>query len=1006
MRLLKKLAPAFCAMAAASIGWAQSTPTPNQLPTGKQITPTGTQFPVGSLPMNMILDPTGTYVIVSDMGFRQYLTCLRTSDGKIAQPFNTGKPPTNESGISGTGVPASTSPAQLQFPAAQNGNAFNGSSGLYYGLAITATGANTSTIYASQGALSTIAVVSLDANGNLTQTGLINMQKGDFPAGLSLDSKGRLYVAVNQYYAGSSAASATTPGSLVIYDTTASGVITAGTKIPTTAAPELARIPFTGAIDTFGTVQVPSNNSARPGPAAPFTPPNYPFAVAALSTGTKVYVSSQRDGVVFSIGLNNLASPTVTPITTGSHPVSLLLNKAQTTLFVANAQSDTISEVNTSTDTVFDTVVLRPAAAAALPGVTPTGLALSTDENTLYATLGDMNAVAVVDPNPASSTPLLGYIPVGWYPTSLVALPGANPKGNVLMVANGKGTNTSINVTDSSGNPVQGNPNPKHITELPPPAPQYEDTYYVPNIIEGTVSRFDTSDPTFSLATASTQVILNNQISAITAKANPITPQAQAGIKHVIYIIKENRTYDQVLGDIPGGNGDSTLTVFGPTVTPNLHNIAQRFVLLDNFYDCAEVSGDGWNWSTQSYANEQVIKNVPYEYSNRGRNYDYEGQNNNLPVSGFPAKGPDGNTLSPLLFPNGQPPFPDVSTNPNGYIWDLANKAGKTYRNYGMFCNNPGVRNAVPDNFPNETNLLPGGHYTGGLLDPVKNGHTDIDFRRFDTNYADSDGPSAGGHPFPLPTFGKFNANSRFAEWNREFQLMIAADATGNNVPNLMLLRLMSDHTAGYSTGKPTPTAMVADNDYAVGQVVQAVRNSPIWSSTAIFVLEDDAQDGPDHVDAHRSTCYVISPWIKANSIDHTFYNTDSVLRTMEILLGLPPMSQYDAAATPIGNWDSAPNNNAAFTATPAATSIITQLAQKDLKPGDALYELAMASAKLDFSREDAAPASVLNAIIWKSVKGVDSVPPQPRHGLIVAPPQRPGVKAPAKAPRHDDDDD
>jgi DNA-binding beta-propeller fold protein YncE len=682
--------------------------------------------------------------------------------------------------------------------------------------------------------------------------------------------------------------------------------------------------------------------------------------------------------------------------------VALLLNRAQTTLFVANAQSDTISEVNTATNAIKNTILLRPAGASSLPGVTPTGLALSPDEATLFATLGDMNAVAVIDPNPSAATPLKGYIPVGWYPTSVVALAGAKPGGNVLLVANGKGTNQSIDYPGASGNP-----NPRHVRHGPPAILHPENKYYVQSIIEGTVERFDTSDPTFSLENATTQVARNNRIGAIAKAADPITLQAHAAIKHVIYIIKENRTYDQVLGDVAGGNGEASLALFGKSVTPNQHALAGRFVLLDNFYDCGEVSGDGWNWSTSSFANESVVKNVPYKYSNRGREFDFEGQNNGLVTGGFPATGADGKPLGTLLFPSGAPAIVDVSAGPSGHIWDLAHDAGISYRNYGMFCASPSIHNLVPENYPASANLRPGGHYEGGRLNPEVHGHTDLDYRRFDLNYADSDGPLDAGSVLSMATYGQFNSKSRFAEWAREFKLMLASDKTGDNVPSLVLMRAICDHTSGDLPGAPTPAAQVADNDYAVGQIVQAVSNSPIWNSTAIFIIEDDAQDGPDHVDCHRSTCYVISPWIKAHSVDHTFYNTDSVLRTIELLLRLAPMSQYDAAATPLGNWDTAPNNNEAFDAHPAAPSIMGQVAARRIDPDDPMHALALASEKLDFSHEDAAPAQVLNDIIWKSVRGADSVMPSPRRGLIPAGPIDPDhPNAPTSARRHDDDDD
>ncbi len=514
-------------------------------------------------------------------------------------------------------------------------------------------------------------------------------------------------------------------------------------------------------------------------------------------------------------------------------------------------------------------------------------------------------------------------------------------------------------------------------------------------------------------------------------------------IKHVIYIVKENRTYDQVLGDLPQGNGDPARCIFGRNVTPNLHALAERFVLLDNFYDCGEVSGDGWTWSTQAQANEYVQRNVPYEYSDRSHNFDYEGTTNDYPTGGFPAIGPDGKPMSnDPRFAAGGKPIHDVAEAPGGHLWDLARKAGLSYRNYGFYVGE-GVRNAngvvIPGNWPSSAGLQPGGHDLEGI--------TDIDFLRFDLEYADSEAPRT----FADKTkddhflrnhrrFGKYDAPCRFWEWNREFQLMLKKDPTGAAVPAFMTVRFGDDHTVGASAGKPTPRSMVADNDYAVGQLVEAISKSPIWESTAIFIIEDDAQNGPDHVDAHRSTCYVISPWIKKGSIDHTFQNTVSVIRTMELLLGLGPMCQYDAASGAILDWDTTPGNNAAYEAAMPDEKIIGEInpglpgrKPKQVSPEQSVApdsqhqgetghaqrdsgsdELAAESAAMDFTHADRAPADELNRIIWKTVKGTNSEMPPTPHRPVLSLPNGPAAsdgKAAAKGqtthgkPRDDDDD-
>jgi hypothetical protein len=504
----------------------------------------------------------------------------------------------------------------------------------------------------------------------------------------------------------------------------------------------------------------------------------------------------------------------------------------------------------------------------------------------------------------------------------------------------------------------------------------------------------------------------NNNLSNITdgsnAAENPLQGISMAGngITHVIYIVKENRTYDQVLGDLNTaafgnkGNGDPKLNMYGNAVTPNLHHMALNYVLLDNFYDCSEVSGDGWPWSTQAQANQEVIRSIPYGYG-RDRSYDTEGYNQSYPTGGFPAKDPDGNTYS-TTFPNGGPAIPDVAEAPGGHIWDLAERNGLTYRNYGFFVadglGSP-PRGISPLNYPGSAGLQPGGHYNGGPLIPAVNGYTDLDFRGFDTSYADSDGPTTGpsgtavASTFPEKVCGKYNATNRFQEWNREFQAMLAAGTAAGQadkyVPNLMTIKFMTDHTAGYSKGKPTPPGMVADNDYAVGELVQAVSNSPIWNHTAIFIIEDDAQDGPDHVDCHRSTAYVVSPYIKASSMDSTFYNTVSVIKAIEDLLNLPPMNQYDAASAPVaqGDWDlTGPNNSAVYTLDKSAHTVTQQTASLKIGPKDPRYKLVKMTAKLDFTHADMADPRVLNQILWEVSKGVNSRMPAPRHNVVLTP--------------------
>ncbi len=789
--------------------------------------------------------------------------------------------------------------------------------GLYYGIAFAPGAGPSYTLYAAQGENQTIAVLNLDQNGNLTVTSSIATKPHDFPSGLATDAAGYLYVANND------PDTFAAPTSVAIYDTT-------GT--------EVGRYQFTG---SYGGT------------------PNFPLAIATLQDGSKTYVGSQRDGAVYVLDTSVKTSPKLlTTIATGSHPTGLLFNQSRGLLYVANAQSDSISVVSTSNDQVQSTFQFKYQSLKNLPGVTPLALGLSPDQKILYAALSDLNAIAVLNVS-GNNLLIAGYIPVGWYPTGVVV----SPDGKRLLATNAKGVKTRIPSTGYVQ--YQFNDNP----------------WYDLNTILGTVSLIPVPTQP-ELLGYTNQVYQNN---GIVTPAQVINPNDQriasiglkAGkIKHVIYIVKENRTYDQVLGDLPQGNGDPSLVLFGNSITPSLHALAQRFVLLDNFYDSGEASGDGWPWSTQSMANEYVIKNLPYNYSGRGRNYDFEGQDNGYPAGGFPAKDPYGNQLS-QQFPNGLPPIPDVAEAAGHHIWDAVEKAGLSYRNYGFFYTF-GVTGIIPDNFPAAAGLLPAGKDLGGI--------SDYDYRRYDNAYADSDAPTTYSCPYHVATYGHYNMPSRFSEWNREFQEMLANDPTGNSVPAFMTVRFNHDHTQGLQSGNFTPSAEVADNDYSVGQLVDAISKSVIWEHTAIFVIEDDAQDGPDHVDAHRSTAYVISPYIYKGFVDHTFYNTDSILKTMELLLGVPPLTQYDAIANSLAAFDTAPGNNAPFNAIAAAQSIMCQKGSRSLlAKSNPMHKWAVESAKMNFDVPDSAPAGKLNLVLWKSVKGPNAVMPAIRHNVTDA---------------------
>ncbi len=765
--------------------------------------------------------------------------------------------------------------------------------------------------------------------------GEIRVRQNDFPAGLALDGRGFLYVTNNCADDGTHLFRL--PGSVAIYDTKSKR--------------EVGRY-------TFATVNKTSN---------------YLLAIAARRDGSKVYVASERDAAVYALDTSDAAHPKLAgSVTCGSHPVALLLNRDESRLFVANAQSDTITIIDTASDRAIGTVLLRPDAARNLTGVSPTAMALSADEKTLYVTLSDMNAVGVVD---VSAMAIGGMIPAGWYPSAILA------EADRLVIVNAKGHEAR-------------HPNPKYN---PFGRPINRDLYIL-SLLLGDVQ--EARAPSASeLADMTATVLRANHLDELAQpQENPLEGIGlKAGkITHVIYIVKENRTYDQVLGDDSRGNGDASLAIFGQSVTPNLHALSDRFVLMDNTYACGEVSGDGWVWSTQGIANSYVQRNIPYHYSNRGRTYDFEGQNNGYITGGFPATDPDGKLMSSdPAMKNGAPAVPDVAGE-DVHLWDLARAANLSIRNFGFFVSQGEKKTGkviVPDNYPTVVGLRPAGHDLEGV--------TDIDFRQFDLDYPDSEAPQIwydrskdSSYLYRLKKYGKHGATSRFAEWNHEFQEMLKRDPTGETVPTLITIRMPHDHTQGIVMGKHTPASEVADDDYGIGQIVEAVSHSPIWKSTAIFVIEDDAQSGNDHVDCHRTTAYVISPWIKRGSVDREFHNTDSVLKTMELLLGLPAMSQYDATAKPIVDWDTQPSNDEAYDAILPSREVIG--ATNGVASNAIEAQMQLVCAKMDFIHADAAPAELLNEIVWKSIKGWGSTMPPPRHSLI----------GPMQGKTDDDDDD
>ncbi|WP_416437631.1 alkaline phosphatase family protein [Phnomibacter sp. MR] len=581
----------------------------------------------------------------------------------------------------------------------------------------------------------------------------------------------------------------------------------------------------------------------------------------------------------------------ISRIAVGDNPNELLLTKDGKYLYVANANDNSVAVIKTATAAIVE--VLNTALYPNAPnGSTTNGMALNEAETTLYVANADNNCLAVFDVQEKGESRSKGFIPTGWYPTSVKVV------SKKIFVSNGKGV-TSL------ANPYGPNPAVRKqvVTYQAGDEKKPQEVQYIGGLFKGTLSIIPEPDAQ-QLKVMAKQVYDNTpytklkELMAAGETGNPIPMKVgdASPIKHVFYIIKENRTYDQVLGDLPQGNGDTSLVLFGRKITPNQHALAEQFVLLDNFYVDAEVSADGHNWSTAAYANDYTEKNWPTSYGGRGGTYDFEGQKT-------------------IAHPRG------------GFIWDHCLRAGISYRTYGEFAD---------DGQPNIPALV---------------GRVCSNFTSWDESVRDT---------------------TRFYQWRHDFDSLVAANA----LPQLNTLRFINDHTEGLRVGRPTPFAHVADNDYAVGLFIEHLSKSPVWEKSVVFILEDDAQNGPDHVDAHRSTAYVVGPHVKRSYVDHTMYSTSSMLRTIELILGLPPMSQYDAAAMPMWRCFTPQANTTAFTA--IAPNV--DLNEKNQK----VNALSKLSETFDFSKEDMAPDVAFSEVIWKAVKGEHSVMPAPRRSAFV----------------------
>ena len=525
-------------------------------------------------------------------------------------------------------------------------------------------------------------------------------------------------------------------------------------------------------------------------------------------------------------------------------------------------------------------------------GSTTNGLALSSNEKVLYVANADNNCLAVFNVSIPGSSSGMGFIPTAWYPTCV------RVAGKKILVSNGKGLT-------SRANPYGPDPTRRgqEVVYQEGGQEQKIKVQYIGGLFRGTLQILDIPDAKqmglYSKAVYNnTPYTKEGEMTSVGEEGNPVPMKVgdKSPIKYVFYIIKENRTYDQVLGDMPEGNGDPSLVLFGENITPNQHAIAREFVLLDNFYVNGEVSADGHSWTMGAYATDFLEKNWPTSYGGRGGTYPGEGNR-------------------------------EIANNKNGWLWDACARKGVSYRSYGEFV----------DNF--KANV------------PVLRNHFCKPFVGWNLSIRDT---------------------VRFRWWKHDFDSLLAINA----LPQLSTIRFGNNHTEGLSLGKPTPFAHVADNDLAVGMFMDYLSHSPVWKNSLVLIVEDDAQNGPDHVDAHRSPALLAGGFVKQGFVDHTAYTTTSLLRTMELILGLPPMTQYDAAATPVWRSLDSSQDHPAFNARPVNVNL------NDKNTARSSWQRL--SETFDFTAEDKVNDFQFNEVLWRAVKGLDSpCPPAVRAAFL-----------------------
>ena len=699
-------------------------------------------------------------------------------------------------------------------------------------------------------------------------------------------------------------------------------------------------------------------------------PSSFPYTCVVTRDGRRAWCSlwnasqiAELDLVAGTVARWTKLEQLEDPLAPGSHPTAMLLSANEKLLYVTLSNADKVAVVSTVTrmSVLLDAGFKDQKFAGTYPGA----LAQSRDGKRLFVADASIDAVTVLDTSnliangPSGDTLIpfpLGFIPTDWYPSALAV------HGDDLLIATAKGEG-------AGPNKVMG----KTAYEK-----RHRDHPYIPTLLKGSIARLNIPS-TLAKLPELTRVVEHDNL----LHADPGTisfAQGSNPIRHVIYVIKENRTYDQILGDLKVGDGDPSITMYGEEITPNEHKLALQFGVLDNFYDSGEVSGDGHLWSTAAITSDYNEKTWQIAYRGKERTYDFQGQ----VADEYPLE-------------HNQPDIDDPST---GFLWDNVAKHGLTYRDYGEFVNaewcNEKKKAATPKQGTPSGQEAPCPRtavHKGELLPP---------------NVGD---PHAGPSPWPWavplfsgvkptkaalrdhfdPLFPDFNTDYpdqlRADEFLNEFSAFVRArkenEAPEFQLPAFVLLYLPDDHTGGTRPNFPRPAASEADNDLALGRVVDAVSHSPYWDDTAIFVLEDDAQDGADHVDAHRSIAFVVSKYSSGSVaqpyLEHRFYTTVNVIHTMETLLGLPPMNLNDAYAPLMGSLFSGAGDQPAYT-----------VDDRNLKNG-LIYEVnkrtapgAKISSKMDFSRPDAAGASQLNRVLWRDQKG-DAPMPAPRHAVFPA---------------------